>query len=237
MITTNKALIRKLLLKHSEKMTKKLFWDNPYQTLNDARVVSSNGPQITVDETVFFPFSGGQESDTGTIAGFQVIEARKVGKDIEYILPDNHQLKTGEKVTIQIDWERRYKLMRLHFAAELILELVYKKLNGTEKIGAHIAADKARIDFCWPTSIAPLLPELTAEADSIIQNNLPITSGFSDEKNEKRYWEISGVAKVPCGGTHLKTTGEIGPLRLKRKNIGKGKERVEIYLQPQNEKL
>ena len=54
------------------------------------------------------------------------------------------------------------------------------------------------------------------------------------EQNEKRYWKVEGFAKRPCGGTHLKETGEVGKLRLKRKNIGKGKERAEIYLQAQS---
>ena len=131
---------------------------------------------------------------------------------------------------MEIDWQRRYKLMRLHFAAELILELMYKKLRSSEKIGAHIAEDRARIDFRWNRSISPLLPEVNLEAESIIQKDLEINSSFSNELNEERYWEVVGFAKVPCGGTHLMKTGEVGKLKLKRKNIGKGKERVEIYL-------
>ena len=134
-------------------MTKKVFWQNPYQKSIDTQVMSTNGSKVTVKETIFFAFSGGQESDTGTIAGYPVIEAKKVGKEIEYTLPDNHELKEGEPVTIKIDWDRRYKLMRLHFAAELILEIMYKKLKGSEKIGAHIAEKKARIDFMWKKSI------------------------------------------------------------------------------------
>ena len=211
-------------------MTKKIFWENPYLKSIETRIASVNGSNVTVAETIFFAFSGGQESDTGTIAGYPVIEAAKVGKEIEYTLPGDHNLKEGESITMKIDWERRYKLMRLHFAAELILELMYKKLRGSDKIGAHIAKDKARIDFRWNESIALLLPEITSEVESIVQKDLEINSAFSDEINEKRFWEVVGFAKVPCGGTHLKRTGEVGKLKLKRKNIGKCKERIEIYL-------
>jgi alanyl-tRNA synthetase len=216
-------------------MTIKIFWENPYRKSIDTRIASVNGSNVTVEETIFFAFSGGQESDTGTIAGYPVIEAAKVGKEIEYTLPGDHNLKEGQSITMKIDWERRYKLMRLHFAAELILELMYKKLSGSDKIGAHIAKDKARIDFRWNESIAPLLPEITLEVESIVQKNLEINSSFSDEINEKRFWEVVGFAKVPCGGTHLKRTGEVGKLKLKRKNIGKGKERIEIYLGSESE--
>jgi Ser-tRNA(Ala) deacylase AlaX len=73
------------------------------------------------------------------------------------------------------------------------------------------------------------------EVESIVQKNLEINSSLSDEINEKRFWEVVGFAKVPCGGTHLKRTGEVGKLKLKRKNIGKGKERIEIYLGSESE--
>lgn len=57
-----------------------------------------------------------------------------------------------------------------------------------------------------------------------------IHTGFSDEKSQMRYWEIEGFSKVSCGGTHVKSTAEVGYITLKRSNVGKGKERIEIYL-------
>ena len=120
--------------------------------------------------------------------------------------------------------------MRLHFAAELVLELFYKNLGGVNKVGAHIAQEKARIDFAWPESISSLLPLIESDANAIISVNMEIITGFDDEQNERRYWEISGFSRVPCGGTHVKRTGEIGPIKLKRNNKGRGNERVEIYL-------
>jgi Ser-tRNA(Ala) deacylase AlaX len=211
-------------------MTKKVFWEQPYLKSIETRITSVDGSKITVDKTIFFAFSGGQESDRGSIGGYPVIDAKKVGPKIVYTLPESHNLKEGEPVRIIIDWKRRYKLMRLHFAAELILELMYKKLKGAKKIGAHISEEKARIDFRWNESITPLLMEISSEAESIIQGDYKINSAYSDKITEKRFWEIDGFARVPCGGTHLKKTGEVGKLKLKRKNIGKDKERVEIYL-------
>ncbi|MEO8395052.1 MAG: alanyl-tRNA editing protein, partial [Chloroflexota bacterium] len=122
------------------------------------------------------------------------------------------------------------RLMRLHFAAELVLELTYRTLKEVEKVGAHIAQDKSRIDFAWNEPITPLLPTLQAQANELITADHAIVSAFSDEANQRRYWEIEGFTRVACGGTHLKRTGEIGAIKLKRNNIGKGKERIEIYL-------
>jgi alanyl-tRNA synthetase len=211
-------------------MTKKLFWSDPYLTSHRAAVTSVRGADVTLDSTIFFVFSGGQESDHGTIGGHPVISARKEGFEIVYTLPPDHRLKADQEVTVEIDWDRRYRLMRLHLAAELVLELFYKNLRGIEKVGAHIAEDKARIDFSWPESFSPLLPRISEEANRIIEEDLQVGTGFEDEPNERRYWEIAGFSRVPCGGTHVKRTGEIGSIMLKRNNRGRGKERVEIYL-------
>ena len=211
-------------------MTEKLFWDDPYQTECMTQVETVSGDTITLCDTIFYAFSGGQESDAGTIGGFPVVEARKKGPDIEYILVPDHGLKPGERVWVRIDWDRRYRLMRNHFAAELILELAYQHLGKIEKIGAHISPDKARIDFFWPENISSSFPLLGEKAREIVHQDLKIISAFSDRPTERRYWEIPGFARVPCGGTHLKRTGEVGDICLKRKNIGKRKERISVQL-------
>nr|WP_246517440.1 alanyl-tRNA editing protein [Clostridium aciditolerans] len=207
-----------------------MFWENPYLTEIEAKITSVNNNIITLDQTIVFAFSGGQQSDSGTIGGFDIIEAKKEGKEIFYTIEANHNLILNQNVMVTIDWEKRYRLMKLHFAAEIILELVYQNYNHPEKIGANITVDKARIDFFWKGNISEIFPELMNKANNIINSNLSIISAFDDEKNEKRYWDIEGFAKVPCGGTHLKRTGEIGSISLKRNNLGSGKERIEIYL-------
>lgn len=211
--------------------TKKVFWEDPYLTELKAKVVSVNGDEITLDQTIFYAFSGGQESDEGMIGGQKVLEARKEGRNIVYTVEDGSNFKIGDEVMINIDWERRYELMKLHFSAELVLELIYKKFPGIVKLGAHISPDKARLDFMYDGSLGDVLSEIEKSINEIIESDKPIKSDFSDEVNERRYWEILGFAQVPCGGTHLKKTGEIGPIKLKRKTAGQGKERIEIFLQ------
>ena len=211
-------------------MTKKIFWEDPYLTQLETHIATVKDNDITVEQTIFYALSGGQESDYGTIGNNRVLQARKEGKEIVYTLENSHGLKPGDQVRMNIDWERRYKLMRLHFAAEIVLELVYQNLDSIEKIGAHIAQDKARIDFKWDENISTVLPVIKKEALGIIEANQEIISAFSDEEKEERYWEIRGFSRVPCGGTHLRKTAEIGEIELKRKNVGKNKERIEIYV-------
>lgn len=208
---------------------KKIFWDNPYQHHLTTYVSSVSGNRILFDETIVFSFSGGQESDKSWINGLAITHSEIEGNLIYYTLPEGHGVAPGDKVTMEIDWSRRYRLMRLHFAAELILELVTRKL-GLEKIGAHITETKARIDFFYGKNISSVLESLLAEYNEIIAKNAPIKTGFSDVENQRRYWEIEGFSKVPCGGTHVKSTAEVGYVALKRINIGGGKERIEIRL-------
>lgn len=211
-------------------MTRKIFWEDPYLTSLETRISDVDGDQIQVDESIFYALSGGQESDAGTIGGRPVLEARKDGAELRYRLPAGHGLNIGDPVRIEIDGDRRRRLMRLHFAAELTLELAVRRLPGAEKIGAHIAVDKARIDFALETSVAPMLDGLSRSVAEIIDLDLPIESAFSDQARERRFWRIDGFAAVPCGGTHLKRTGEVGAVSLRRKNIGRGKERIEIFV-------
>ncbi len=211
-------------------MTRKVFWEDPYLTRLAALVTGVEGHDVTLDRTIFYALSGGQESDAGTIAGRRVLAARKQGREIVYTLESTDGLLPGARVEMEIDWPRRYRLMRLHFAAEIVLELALRELGTVEKIGAHIAEDKARIDFAWPENLSALLPELTRQALAIIESDQEVISAFSDEASERRYWKLREFPPVPCGGTHLRRVGEIGEIVLKRKNIGKAMERIEIYL-------
>ncbi len=211
-------------------MTAKLFWADPYRTALDTHITRVAGDEVEVAETIFYALAGGQESDSGTIGGRPVLDARRDGLDIRYRLDPDHGFAEGDSVRMTIDWDRRYRLMRPHFAAEIVLELAYRTLGPIEKIGAHIAEDKARIDFLRDTNIAPELPVLQGQAHALIEADQGIVSAFSDEAAERRYWEVEGFARVACGGTHLKRTGEVGAIALKRNNIGRGKERIEIRL-------
>lgn len=211
-------------------MTNKIFWKDPYKRNLETKVSSVDGSIVTLEDTIFYAMSGGQESDFGSFNKIEVLEANKKENKILYTLPQNHNLKKGDSVFIEIDWERRYKLMRLHFSAEVVLEIINELLQTPTRIGANISPLKARIDFELSESISTLLPNVYSKAKEIFDGNSEIISDFSDESKGRRYWEVKGFSRVPCGGTHLKRTNEVGDIKLKRKNIGKGKERVEITL-------
>ncbi len=208
---------------------RKVFWDDPYQTTLTTKVVSVNRNKILFEETIAFSFSGGQESDKATVNNLPILDSQIEDNLIYYTLPADHGLLPGATVTMTIDWQRRYNLMRLHFAAELVLELVSRRLP-VQKIGAHIAQNKARIDFVYDQNISHVFESLLAQYNEIIAKDLTIKTGFSDVTTQRRFWEIEGFSRVACGGTHVNSTKEVGYVTLKRVNVGGGKERIEIKL-------
>jgi len=219
---------------------KKVFWENPYQQTLTTKVTSVDGNKVLFNETIIYSFAGGQESDKATVNGIPVLDSVMDGNLIYYILHEGHGLAPDDQVTMIIDWPRRNRLMRLHFAAELILEIVTQKY-GYEKIGAHISETKARIDFIADRNISEHFDEILAIYNEIIKADKEIQKGYSDVANQRRYWKMDlpdiapwatavGFAQVPCGGTHVKSTAEVGFVTLRRERPGKSKERIEIRL-------
>jgi Ser-tRNA(Ala) deacylase AlaX len=212
---------------------RKDFWDNPYQCLLETKVKSVDDNEVTFESTIAYSFSGGQESDKAFVNGLLILNSRIDDSLIHYMLPQGHGLSVGDNVTMTIDWPRRNRLMRLHFAAELILVIVTQKW-GLEKVGAHISETKARIDFRSDKSISEKLPKVLLVYNDIIDRNLVIEKGYLNQATQRRYWKIEGLAEVPCGGTHVNTTSEVGYVKLKREHPGKSVERIEIKLVDQS---
>lgn len=208
---------------------RKVFWEDPYQQTLTTKVAQVDGNRVLFEDTIAYSFCGGQESDKATVNGVSIIDSKMEGNLIFYMMADGHGFKAGDTVSMTIDWPRRYRLMRLHFAAELVLEIVTQKFQ-LEKVGAHIAENKSRIDFVYGEHISNLFDQILPDYNRIIAADLPILTGYSDVENQRRYWKIDGFAQVPCGGTHVKSTGRVGYVELKRSRSGKGIERIEIKL-------
>ena len=237
---------------------RRLFWENPYSKECNAKVEAINGNEVKLSQSIFFAFSGGQESDSGTIGGIPVKEARKEADgNITYILESAPTFSPGQEVRVAIDWEKRYRIMKLHTAAHVVWFLFEKKTGVKKLIGSNVTNEKSRIDYEFPESVSSMLPELEKEVNELISKGAEIKTYADAENPERRWWEMGlchleptaqGSAapvpnaqgasalssrcqfKCPCGGTHLRNLKEIGQLKLKRKNLGKGKERIEITL-------
>jgi len=223
--------------------TRKLYWEYPYQKEFDAMVLSVNGNTVILDQTCFYAQSGGQIGDTGEINGVRVVDTIK--NDSEEIM---HMLekpaaeagfKSGDKVHGKIDWERRYKIMRLHSSAHVIYFALVKIYPGSNYASSGIVDDiRDKQDYIMPEGWDKTkLAEVEKLANAIIDSAKEIKT-WTDEAGV-RHWLVEGtleLAGVPemhmhCGGTHVRNTKEIGHVTVKRgKKPGAGKERIEVTL-------
>jgi alanyl-tRNA synthetase len=209
-------------------MVKRIYLEDPYQTECEANVVSINGNEVILDKTVFFAFAGGQASDSGTINNIEVKQATKKADEIVYTL-ENINFKEGDKVIVKIDEEKRKKIMKLHSAIHIVY-YIFEEIAGSKKIiGSNVTEDKARFDYKTEESCSDLLEKVQEAANKVFSEDNKIETYPDPDNPEKKWWECKDWI-CPCGGTHVKNTNEIGSVKLKRKNIGAGKERVEIRL-------
>lgn len=209
----------------------KLFWKDAYLKECDARVTRVDGNKAYLDKTVAFAFSGGQQSDTAFINGVQLAELvdEKENNEIAHIFPTPPSLTADDSVKVTIDWAKRYRIMRLHSAAHIAAMLLFERVGQKKLIGSNVTEEKARVDFEHPESISAVLTALEPELNAFNAAAHGINTYDDPQKPGRRLWTCEKWT-MPCGGTHVRGTGEIGGLALKRKNIGSGKERMEITL-------
>jgi misacylated tRNA(Ala) deacylase len=231
-------------------MTEILFRDDSYLRECQATVTDSGDAAIVLDRTIFYPTGGGQPGDTGHMnwdSGSATIINTVYGDsgEIRHLVAEGDSLPgSGTKVNIEIDWERRYLHMRMHTALHLLGSVLQYGVTG-----GSIGAEKSRLDF---DMVDPVDKEaVNAALQTLIADDHPISCRWiTDEElvakpelvrtmsvqppkgaGKVRLLEIEDVDLQPCGGTHLKSTGEVGAVRLgKVEKKGKHNRRVSIVL-------
>ncbi len=231
-------------------MTEILFRDDSYLRECAATVLTADAEAIILDRTVFYPMGGGQPGDSGQInweGGSAVITDTRYGDGvaIRHLLEPGSMLPDiGATVTASLDWNRRYLHMRMHTALHLLGSVLQYGVTG-----GNISAAKSRLDFDMEDTVDK--EQVTADIQALVAANHAIncrwitdaelaaqpelvrTMSVQPPKNagKVRLLEIAGVDLQPCGGTHLKSTGEVGPVKVgKVEKKGRRNRRVSILL-------
>ena len=233
----------------NKKITSEIFRDDPYKKECEARILDFGDNWIILDQTVFYAEGGGQLGDTGLIkAGQQEIQIENTVKEndlIKHIFNSKFDFEIGENVTCIIDWDRRYKLMKMHTSLHLLCSLVNAKVTG-----GSVGDGKGRLDF--NLDFKPNKEELKDNLNDLIQGNHDITISWISaqelDKNPNLVKTMSvlpprtngsirmvrigdNIDYQPCGGTHVKNTSEIGLVEINKvENKGKLNKRVAISL-------
>lgn len=237
-------------------MTELLFLDDSYARQFTASVVEIT-PEggIVLDRTRFYPTGGGQPHDTGTLASgdstWSITSVKKRGPDAIHIVESDGPLPgIGDQVTGEIDWERRYRLMRTHTAMHVLCGVIFHEF-GALVTGGNMALDKARMDFELEDldpqrvqRIAELANEEIAAAHDVTWRSIPRDEAFQipdlirtkinllpDFIEEVRVVEIHGLDLQADGGTHVHNTSEVGGIEIiGTRSKGRINKRLEIAL-------
>ena len=233
----------------NKKITSEIFRDDPYKKECEAKILDFGDNWIILDQTVFYAEGGGQLGDTGLIkAGQQEIQIENTIKEndlIKHIFNSKFDFEIGDSVTCIIDWDRRYKLMKMHTSLHLLCSLVNAKVTG-----GSVGDGKGRLDF--NLDFKPNKEELKDNLNDLIQGNHDITISWISaqelDKNPNLVKTMSvlpprtngsirmvrigdNIDYQPCGGTHVKNTSEIGLVEINKvENKGKLNKRVAISL-------
>jgi len=229
--------------------TKLLFYENQYLFEFTGTIVKIiNGEYIILDQTAFYPRSGGQEPDHGFIGGSAVNEVEKYGNVVLHKV-NGKQLVEGQQIRCKVDEERRATLARHHTATHLVNGAAQKILGSwVWQHSAYKDIDKARLDITHFAHLTDIeIAKIESLANSAIRLNLPVkTEILTRSKAEQKYGfrlyqggvvptrelrvlNISGWDIEACGGTHTSMTGDVGIIKiLKSERIQDGIERIEF---------
>lgn len=231
-------------------LTKKLYWQQPYAREFKAKVLWLDGEKAVLDQTLFYPKGGGVACDTGEINGVRVVETSKNGDEILHTLAEPPGFRLNEMVKATIDWDRRYRLMRMHTAGHLLSSLFYSKAN-CRITGNQIEVDKSRMDFNLDAFNRSLIEGFVDEANRLVSQDAPVKTYFMKREEalkspelvklaeaappseeSLRIVEIEGIDRQADGGQHVNRLKEIGLIRLlKLENKGKSNRRLYYDLQ------
>ena len=232
-------------------MTEEVFRQDAYARSCEARVTAVDEAGIRLDRTVFYPIGGGQPGDSGELVlhdgtVIRIIDTRKGAAPDEIVhVPEASAdpALAGSGVTARIDWDRRHRLMRIHTCLHLLCSLIPAPVTG-----GSIRDGSGRLDFDLPESTLDK-QDLTTRLNRLVAEDHPVNPRWVSEeeldanpslvrtmsvapprgRGSVRLLDIEGVDLQPCGGTHVASTGEIGPVRVtKIEKKGRQNRRVIV---------
>ena len=219
-------------------MTARLYYEDSYLTSFRASVAETREEEkkIYLDRTAFYPASGGQPHDLGTVNGIPVVEVIDEGENIAHLLASP---LNGTQVEGEIDWNRRFDHMQQH-SGQHLLSAVLAELFHFTTVSFHLGAEASTIDLETPSISGAQLVRAEQRVNELIFANRPIAVSFeesaeagglrkaSERTGTLRIVTIQDLDRSACGGTHVRSTGEIGPVLLRKIEKIRGNVRLEF---------
>jgi len=223
-------------------MTQRLYYTDSYLAEFEATIleVQPAPPQFRVylDRTAFYPASGGQPSDTGRIAEAAVVDVVDEGERMAHVVESDLNPGTAR---CRLDWARRFDHMQQHTGQHL-LSAAFVETLGRPTVSFHLGPEASTIDVEAGKLDGPQIEAVESRANAVVFENRPVGARFcsheeaasmdlrkpSDREGPIRVVEIAGYDRSACGGTHVRATGEIGPILIRRLDRVRQTVRVEF---------
>ncbi len=219
-------------------MTERLYYTDSYLSYVKARIIDSHPSQnlVYLDRTPFYPSSGGQPHDLGTISGQDVVDVIDEGERVAHRLSGPVE---GDNVECQIQWERRYDHMQQH-TGQHVLSAVWMELYAIRTLSFHMGAEVSSIELEIKELSNEQLERVEERTNLIAREGRAVSISFEDSsavnglrsptarKGLLRMVTIDGVDRNACGGTHVSSTCEIAPVQLRRTERIRGNMRLEF---------
>jgi len=227
-------------------MTRKLFWEDAYKSSFEGQVLSVDGNKVVLDQTAFNPRGGGLVSDTGKLGAARVLEVLKEGEEIFHVLDQPPSFKVGDSVRGILDWERRYRIMKMHTTAHILSAIVNRE-TGALITGNQITPEESRLDLSLEQFDRTQFDRYIEGANEVVRRGVEVTTFFMKREealkipglvklanampptlDTLRIVQIGDVDTQADGGVHVRNTKEI------RRVVGnsvenKGKSNRRVY--------
>lgn len=222
-------------------MTKRLYYTDSYLCDFDAEVteITSDRRRIYLDRTAFYPTSGGQPHDVGSIDGVAVVDVIDEAERVAHLLAEPLPCAAGDRVAAVVDGGRRFDHMQQH-SGQHLLSAIFTQEFGLATVSVHFGADYSTLDLGVESIGVELLREAELRANEAVARDLPVHVSFEDadrvqglrreskRSGELRIVEIDGLDRSACGGTHVRATGEIGAVLLRKVDRIRKDTRIEF---------
>jgi Ser-tRNA(Ala) deacylase AlaX len=231
-------------------MTEKLFWRDAYIKEFDTSVAAVNGNQVVMDQTAFNPKGGGLVSDQGTLSGVEVREVLKNQDEIIHVCELEPSFASGDTVHGILNWERRYRIMKMHTSAHILSAVVNRETGGLIT-GNQISPDESRVDFSLENFDRTRLEDYVNIANEGVRRGVQVKTYFMSkgeaakvpglvklanaappDVDQLRIVQIGDLDTQADGGVHVANTNEIGQIIVtKAENKGKSNRRIYYTVQ------
>lgn len=218
--------------------TDRLYYSDCYLATFEARVVdaAADGCRLYLDQTAFYPASGGQPNDLGTLGDQPVLDVIDEGERIAHVIAAP---VAGDLVRGEIDWQRRYDHMQQHTGQHL-LSAVLVELFSCQTLSFHLGGEVSTIELGSKELTDGQIGEAEQRANQIVREARPVSIRFegaeavqglrkpSARSGTLRVIEIESLDRSACGGTHVRSTAELGPIQIRKSEKIRGHIRIEF---------